>query len=251
MKEITEITEITLLMTKSCNLNCTYCTQKHTQKHTQNNSFQFQKVKSSLLDTLKKTKNNFSLHFFGGEPTLEYKNIIKVLNFFEKYYKDSKGSKREHLDKKSITFTIYSNGIFNKNIIFEIENAYLNLKEKLSKLNIFITLNFNISHDGLNQSQRDPKEIFTKKIKENIKILNEKKLLKGITFIYKDKLLENYFYLSDLFEIPETKINHSIVREPQWWDEEKINKYIKEFKEFYNYLHNNKSHQVIFLGYHH
>jgi len=246
LNKFQEIQEITLFMTQVCNLNCSYCTQKHINK----NIFELEKVKLVLEQVLNKTSNDFSLHFFGGEPTIEFNNIKKIISYLIKLFRNSKEFKRTLKDnQRRIFFVIYSNGIFRKKIIDDVVKINIRLK-KLEKFGIFSSLTFNISFDGLYQIKRDPTQIHLDKIKENIFYMKEKekdfnfRLLNGITFIYDPEialedpsksLLKNYLYLSDLFKIPETFFTHSLLREPYTWNEEKINKYQKDFQELILY----------------
>ena len=121
LNKFQEIREITLVMTQACNLNCSYCTQNHKNYLLKQNNFEIEKVKITLEEALYKTSKKFSIHFFGGEPTIEFNNVKKIINFLIKFFRYSKEFKKTLKDdQRWISFVIYSNGVFRKKIIDDV-----------------------------------------------------------------------------------------------------------------------------------
>jgi uncharacterized protein len=74
--------DFTLVVTKQCNFRCPYCYEDHTNDvmtwETYNNSLKFMESTLRTSDSKRGV-----LSFFGGEPLLEYKNIIKFMKEFK------------------------------------------------------------------------------------------------------------------------------------------------------------------------
>ena len=194
------INEITLILSTQCNLSCSYCNQKHKESILDI---------ESILDTFKKLKENNKINkntkidFFGGEPLLEYNNLIILYNELKKIGLNN--------------FNIYSNAKLEK--ILEIPND----------------IKIITSYDGINQKYNRSKKD-TDKILENLKILSTQNKIHRINFAYDKDLLNNYKYIRDLLNISEFKINHYLIREVHWWKPyTKIKEYLEDFKELIKY----------------
>jgi len=74
--------EFTLIVTKQCNFRCPYCYEDHTNDimswETYSNTLKFMESVLSVSDS-----KYGVISFFGGEPLLEYKNIIKFMKEFK------------------------------------------------------------------------------------------------------------------------------------------------------------------------
>lgn len=74
--------EFTLIVTKQCNFRCPYCYEDHTNDimswETYSNTLKFME---SILNCSNSKYGVIS--FFGGEPLLEYKNIVKFMKEFK------------------------------------------------------------------------------------------------------------------------------------------------------------------------
>lgn len=85
----TNALEVMLIVTKQCNFRCTYCGQPHEnkqmQQHTYDCVYNFI-VKQLETHGYKKVK----ITFFGGEPLIEYENIICFLKRIKKLSLESK-----------------------------------------------------------------------------------------------------------------------------------------------------------------
>lgn len=96
--------EYFVYMTNDCNLNCKYCSvlldcEKNNLPVKPNYTF------GSLMNFIKKTQNdtqdeNVSIYFFGGEPTLEYNDIIDLIN-----------TAKQELFKYNLRFVLHTNGL--------------------------------------------------------------------------------------------------------------------------------------------
>jgi len=214
LKNIKQIQELTIIITPDCNLNCSYCTQKHFKY-----KINLEKIKESLKKIASKIALNCKIDFFGGEPTLEIDNINKLIFYIDNL-----------IPENNFKYRVITNGLFNKKL-------FDNINSKLK---------FTFSLDILNLDKRISKSEQYFIIKNNILKSIEKKIFKSIHFIYHDKIVENYIALSNVFNIDYSQISHSLVREPSWWTKEKIKNYSKEFYYFiffdYHYFNKNKKH---------
>jgi uncharacterized protein len=80
--------EVTLLMTRSCNLECTYCYEKDKQELVYDKDFskRYRYISELVSSNSPKT---VSIEFFGGEPLLKKKEL---LDFAQKLHKLSKAN---------------------------------------------------------------------------------------------------------------------------------------------------------------
>jgi uncharacterized protein len=96
--------EYFIYMTNDCNLNCHYCSVLvdaakagiPTRPNYSNNE---------LVELIDKTQNSendseATVYFFGGEPSLEYESIIKLINDIKK-----------HLNNYALKFILHTNGL--------------------------------------------------------------------------------------------------------------------------------------------
>ncbi len=102
---------ITLITTYDCNFKCTYCyygDHKPIKSYIQDNLIK--PITRFINDRLKNNENidRINIEFYGGEPLLNYKYIIKFIDFFEK-----------HVSREvSLSYSITTNGsILNNDII--------------------------------------------------------------------------------------------------------------------------------------
>jgi uncharacterized protein len=78
-----KITNLVIWLTEACNLNCSYCYERH-----QPVAFDIERVQDTVLRLfmddqmdLKAERNGIS--FFGGEPLLEYENMTQFIEWLE------------------------------------------------------------------------------------------------------------------------------------------------------------------------
>jgi len=203
------LNEITLFITKECNMNCDYCTQENNKDSIDDNEsleLTIKTIESLIKD--KKLSSKTSWHFFGGEPTLKFDKMLKLYKYLK-----TQGFKN---------FKLFTNGLIKESFLDHIPNDIM----------------ISISYDGLSQKNRSSKD--RDKIINNIKYLITKNNFEKINFIYDEFLLKNYFFISDLLKIPEWKITHSLNRNFYWWTPERIEKYLTEFNALaeYNFFAN-------------
>ena len=217
---INSLNEITLILTENCNLECKYCDQGHSNKNQNINNIKefFNNI------NLKELNKNLNIELFGGEPFLEKKLIIEIIEFLRRTLT---GPQRQ-----LITFKINTNGSIWNESYFEIF--------KLMKEYNFRIPNFIISYDGLWQSERS-NELLTKIIEKNIESIFNIDCLSAITkisFSYNGSnqdLLKNYLFISEKFNINISNIKHYLIREPWKWNDIKFNKYQIDFKNYLKY----------------
>jgi len=211
---INNLNEITLIITKNCNLNCKYCLQEHSSENQNLDNIInfFNEIKISELN------KPITIEFFGGEPFLNPELIFQTVYFLRKILS---GPQRQYIKFKFIT-----NGtIFNKEVI-NIFNAIKKFSFNIPKLII--------SYDGLWQDLRNKNtiELVENNILEILKTNCLKKIL-NITFSYngllEQDLVKNYLYLINKFPISIYNLNHYYIREPWNWDNEKYKKYKEDF----------------------
>jgi len=204
----TKINELTFILTKECNLNCSYCSQKNIKNRPDINKLKnnFNKVKLFLDDFI-------YIDIFGGEPLL-YKNQVKELIGFLRY--------EEKQLNKNFKIRIFSNGTI------PIEDLYF------YKVNNIV---FSISYDGLQSDNRSSKDDII--IKNLIDLSGpEVDLLDKVSFSVlnpsKDFLIKNYQYIAEKignFSL----INHYLVREPYLWNKEGVRSYLDNFDRFISF----------------
>lgn len=118
------INSISLILTNECNLKCSYC-------YNYNNNFIIKKMKSDIaknaVDFLveNSTSKNLTIIFFGGEPLLNKKTIIDVVNYCK------------IIEKKK-----------NRKFYYSITTNATLLDDDIKKFMIKNKFHFNISIDG-------------------------------------------------------------------------------------------------------
>lgn len=68
--------EIVIYATNRCNFRCAYCTQEHVEKNLKKETIE------QIIEFIEKTAENvdeIELNWFGGEPLLQYNDIVKIL----------------------------------------------------------------------------------------------------------------------------------------------------------------------------
>ena len=199
------VSELTFIITKECNLNCEYCSQRHIK------DIPDKKYINQLTDNFNKIKlflNDFVyIDLFGGEPLL-YQNELKYLiNFLRD---------QENKLNKTFKIRVFTNGIL------QIKDLEYFEKNKIV---------FSISFDGLGDKRGKNKGY----IIENIKVLNKLNLIDKISFSIlnplNNYLLKNYYYISSIIGNL-SKVTHYLIREPYLWTEEGVNNYLKNFDKF-------------------
>jgi len=132
-----KLSSLTLILTEQCNFNCSYC-------------YQAKGEKNNDLSTIKKAIDFFSpyfsfpcyINFYGGEPTLEWDLITKVVEYIKskdraKEIKFSMTSNCSLLDQKRIEFL--SNNHFTLLISFDgLAQEISREKGSLSKIEMTI-----------------------------------------------------------------------------------------------------------------
>lgn len=174
----TGIAKLTLIMTNDCNLQCQYCYMFGGENKKQDLPLNIA-IKAIKESVFKKILSQIRISFFGGEPTLVFNEIIKIVEFTKKL-------------GIPYSFHISTNGIISKGIL-----KYI-IKEKF---------NIGVSMDGppyYNNLQRPPKEGGPKsKIVENtIKELSDKKanylIRSTITFFNVNAMADSVEYWAKL-----------------------------------------------------
>ena len=193
------VNEITLILSTQCNLSCSYCNQRHKES--------ILDIRS-ILDTFKKLKESNKINkdtkidFFGGEPLLEYDNLIILYNELKKLNLEN--------------FNIITNAKSKK--VLELPND----------------IKIITSYDGIDQKQNRSKKD-TETILEHLKILSTQNKIHRLSFAYDNYLIENYKYISELLNLSEFKINHYLIRETSFWNEFKVKEYLNKFKDLIKY----------------
>lgn len=172
-------------LTAKCNFNCSYCYEKKNDKIYRQLSLQSSDKIVNFLTNSKekllqqKNKKYIRIHFFGGEPTLNFKAL---LNIYNNLYSD--------LD---YYFSIITNGYNIDDILKNIDNSNRN--------------HIQISYDGI-ESQKEKRinknDIFSyEKVKNNIIVLlnanynvTVKSVITPDNFKY---LSSNYLDIKDIF----------------------------------------------------
>lgn len=131
---------ITLIVTRQCNFRCVYCGQKHENKVMTKSTY------DSIINFIEKMCKEYnyksvSISFFGGEPLLEYNNIIYFLEKLKNYS-----------EKNCIP---YSAGMTT--------NAYLLTPEKFMTLSNLGCLDYQITLDGMEESHNNKRFLVGKK----------------------------------------------------------------------------------------
>lgn len=138
--KLTNLRSVTLNVTNSCNLNCVYCYEK------------FKNNKYMSLDTMKKAieevyrrrdkTTDLNINFFGGEPSLNWKNIKELIKY-------------ELLKKRKFYYSMTTNFTYD----YEISDL-----ELLSKVNF----GFLVSIDGDKKTHDHNRSNSYDKVIENI-----------------------------------------------------------------------------------
>ena len=130
---------ITFVVTENCNLNCTYCYEKHKTNKRMTKEVAKQAVDFILNENLVNnyydaTKNNaVVLEFIGGEPLLE----IDLINYIVEYFK-FRSFELNHPWANNYMISITSNGT-----LYENEKVQDFLKRNTDKVNLAITIDGN------------------------------------------------------------------------------------------------------------
>ena len=76
--------QITLIIVESCNLNCTYCYEKHKE----NSSMSFETAKTIIDREIQESSPDmfFQIEFFGGEPFLNFPLMKEVVAYVKEKY---------------------------------------------------------------------------------------------------------------------------------------------------------------------
>ena len=169
----------TILLTKTCNLDCSYCYEKKSDKN-----FKTKKLKKELIGILYNT-SSFSkrcyIEFLGGEPLLVFNKIKKLFKVIDHF---------EYVTKKKITVVISTNGL-----LLDLEKI-LFFKSKCSE--IFVSLD---GHFESNFDRFKEKKIFDlilKNIDNALKNNLKTNIHAVITHNNLDNLIENFIFLNSI-----------------------------------------------------
>jgi len=127
---------IEITTTQYCNFRCNYCFENNTEINCSKNlEFDFnvliEKIDKVLNSNWFKTEfDSLEIAFWGGEPTLNYKMITKILDYYA--------------DNPIVNFFMYSNGGFPKRLL----NFVRRLKDKKHSNPKIKKWRFQISYDG-------------------------------------------------------------------------------------------------------
>lgn len=165
---------LVLCPTDSCQLSCDFCLCLESLNKGNNTSLEdmirFIDWQFNLYPN-----EDFNIEFFGAEPTLAWDKIKTVQSYISNTYKDV-----------NVSYTLFTNGLFNKEIDREFEIF----------ANSFDEIIISLEGDWNTSKRRHPKESSHKKVVENIKKLIPYQNI-GIAFVvFPDTDLEsvyNYF----------------------------------------------------------
>ena len=104
---------LTIVFSNKCNLSCSFCCVKDSLNKgeviTPKEAYDFIEWQI-LLDT----KKDYLIEFFGGEPTVHYKDIKELFEIIRfKCYEDSTTSPNLRLALEKLSYRIYTNGVYN------------------------------------------------------------------------------------------------------------------------------------------
>ena len=105
LKKELDFLELTLTVTNSCSLRCSYCCildslgQEHAKIEDGINFLDWQ------LNLEKNINKSVILEFWGGEPTMNWSYITDVFSYIDNHYND-----------RNISFRIYTNGIWTEEV---------------------------------------------------------------------------------------------------------------------------------------
>ena len=107
---------LTIVFSNKCNLSCSFCCVKDSLNKgeviTAKEAYNFIEWQI-LLDT----KKDYLIEFFGGEPTVHYKDIKELFEIIRfKCYEDSTTSSDFRLALEKLSYRIYTNGVYNSHI---------------------------------------------------------------------------------------------------------------------------------------
>lgn len=109
-----EVNELFINFTRECNLNCSYCFEKHKYNYYMNDD-----VIDSLVDFIEENKEMKYFELFGGEPYLALKQLNR---FVDGLYKIYEKEKREFHIAVITNGTIYNDEV--KNIVEKIKKHF-------------------------------------------------------------------------------------------------------------------------------
>ena len=141
--------------TMNCNLKCWYCYEKH--EVSEMNEATFQNVLSFIKNKIESGIESFTLGFFGGEPLMKYKSVVKPLVDYTYNLCKQKDV------RFGITFTT---------------NGTLLTKNMIEELCLYSTPSFQITLDGNEELHNKVRYLANQKgtyslIMQNIKMLLE------------------------------------------------------------------------------
>lgn len=112
MKYSRETLNIMLIMTYKCNCNCKYCFEDLSRELYDDRDDDLIKITNYIIDQYKKHEyKKLDLHFFGGEPTLRYKEMIAVSTILRE-------------NNVNVRFNVITNGVLiNEKMISELKEA--------------------------------------------------------------------------------------------------------------------------------
>ena len=203
--------ELVLLLSTSCNANCSFCTQNHL-----GNDMTIERFKEILFQN----PSLSSLELFGGEPLINFK-VIK--NIF-----DNKTDK-ELIDRLSgiENIKITTNGLL---LTQEIYEFFVNLNKKIKTTIV-------ISYDGIFQNQRGYQ--LPTRVKDIIKNdAGTNKLIRISFGVYNhpDKLLDQYLGIKEEFSLTPNNIDFYFNRNYYEYPNDIITKFMFGFMKFLIYL---------------
>ena len=79
---------ITLIVTRACNFDCYYCSEKHETQKRMSKDIYIQTVNFIEKELATQNFRNIHISFFGGEPTLELNNIFFFLDSLKDKFPD-------------------------------------------------------------------------------------------------------------------------------------------------------------------
>ena len=166
-----------LYLTKNCNLKCDYCFEKG---HHRNESISYSGIDSFVDDVLKREPNGVStLCLFGGEPFLEFKKILYVVD---------KCVEIQENTGKQFAFSVITNGT--------LLHSYIDDLKRITSLN-HLKFSLDVSYDCSFQFLREKTGI----VERNLNLLLENNIPFGISYTYMVEDFKSISLIKDLVRI--------------------------------------------------
>ena len=174
--------EYFLFVTNDCNLNCGYCSVVKSsieQSFPKVIDYKVKDLEHFIFITQQKhNAKSFDIIFFGGEPSLDLKNIYSIIDDFESVFIDYE-----------VNYILHSNGL----LLGNIESKYLNkIKLVILSINNHKIKQFNLSEGYFRKIIDNVQDIKTKN--------NKIEIMARLTVTEDISLYSNVLQLSNFFD---------------------------------------------------